>query len=78
MNVDRYAGLGARIDDTHRVVDRREMALIELDVDDRTDDLNDFADLHHAFPRYSSAAAPETTSMIEVVMDAWRTGSYGA
>jgi len=29
--------------------------------------------LAHANPRYSSAAAPDTTSMIEVVIDAWRT-----
>ena len=37
-----------------RVVDLRQVAGLELDVDDRTDDLNDFSDLlvsHVCFPQ---------------------------
>ena len=72
-DVHRNAGLLARVDDAHRVVDRRQVALVELDVDDRTDDLNDFPDIGHSDLRYSNAAAPDTTSMIAVVIEAWRT-----
>ena len=32
-------------DDAHGVVDRRQLAALELDVHDRTDDLDDFADV---------------------------------
>jgi hypothetical protein len=52
--------------------------LLELDVDDRPDDLNDLPDLAIELSRYPKASAPETTSMISVVIEAWRTGSCGA
>ena len=32
-------------DDAHRVVDRRQVSALELDVDDGADDLDDLADL---------------------------------
>ena len=59
--------------DPERVVDLRQVARLELDVDDRTDHLDDASDLlllsHPCSPRYS-ASAPDTTSMISRVIAA--------
>ena len=73
--------------DAHGVVDRRQVAVRELDVDDRADDLDDLADVLccsanlplaarlHSVPGSLSysACAPDTTSMISRVIAAWRT-----
>src|SRR5258706_2889727 len=69
-DVHRNAGLLTGVHDAHRVVDFRKVALVELDVDDRTDDLSDFSNIDHRDLRYSNAAAPDTTSMIAAVMEA--------
>ena len=49
--------------------DAGEVVAVEGDIHDRTDDLRDFS-LFHGTSCYSCAAAPETTSVISVVMAA--------
>ncbi len=75
-DVDRGAAAGTVRLDVDGVVDRRQGAVCEFDVDDGADDLDDFADLLccwscccHVFPSYR-AWAPETTSMISRVIAA--------
>ena len=46
-DVQRDAGLGARVLDVDRVVDGRQVLVVELDVDHGTDDLNHASDLAH-------------------------------
>ena len=46
-DIERHAGFGARVLDTHRVVDGRQVLFVELDVHHRTDDLNHASDLAH-------------------------------
>ena len=69
-------------DDAHGVVDGRDVAG-ELDVHHRPDDLDDLTDVlcSHSWnsvrglraEAYWGEPAPETTSMISLVMPAWRT-----
>ncbi len=86
-DVDGFASVTTLVDDANGGVDRRH-ALVELDVHDGADDLHDSADVltphsrhshrarmrgRAAFQRVpSQALAPETTSMISLVMDACR------
>src|SRR5262249_51003374 len=59
--------------DAESVVDFRQVPGVEFDVDDRPDDLNNFADVLRGCCGHQSASAPETTSMISLVIAAWRT-----
>ena len=79
-DVDRNLAQLAVVDDADGVVDRREVAFLEFDVERRSDNLNHLADalrlgfvVCHVFSVvYCAADAPETISMISLVMAAWR------
>src|SRR5262249_50270142 len=61
--------------DLQRVVDVRQAPGLELDVDDRSDDLYDLADVCRGCSshKFYCATAPDTTSIISRVIAAWRT-----
>src|ERR1700694_3388240 len=72
-HIDRYFSQLQVVRDVNGVVDRRQMAFFEFDVHRGTDDLDDascFLICHAFYP--SCAAAPETISMISLVIDACR------
>src|SRR5207237_218745 len=58
-----------------RVVDGGQLARLELDVDDRTDDLDDLPRAHASAP-CSSASAPPTMSSSSLVIFSWRALLY--
>src|SRR5262249_56912324 len=58
-----------------RVVDGRQLARLELDVDDRPDDLDDLPRAHASAPCLS-ASAPPTMSSSSLVIFSWRALLY--
>src|SRR5690242_5905393 len=58
-----------------RVVDRRKLARLELDVDDGPDDLDDLSRTHASAPCLS-ASAPPTMSSSSLVIFSWRALLY--
>ncbi len=79
INFRSIDGLVVRLN-PDRVVDRRQLPSLKLNVNDRSDDLNHPAILlrhrrcfHHVPLFLYCASAPETTSMISRVMAACRT-----
>ncbi len=69
------SAVAAGVVDADRLVDGRDV-LVELHVHHGADDLDDATDVrlrHDCLLSYEGAPAPETTSMISLVIAAWRT-----